>query len=234
MDRWLLPLSLFFTPTEHPLPSPRHSIQHYHSRFVRISPPPPPPPLSLTYHSIPTPKSNHDKRKLDRLLPHILSFFRSFYGSESQGEGKGGEGGGEEGKGEGENGKGGKGCGRIIIHSDDGADTPVCVCVAVLVKFFDVAEEEGGAVGGCHHRRGSEREKKDLTKHLVRRMFMNTMRYYPQARPPQVMMKMITRYFLSPAIYQHWMMCLNYVVKVWPNGVTQACLNHVWLSDVMG
>jgi hypothetical protein len=87
----------------------------------------------------------------------------------------------------------------VILHCSDGPDSVVCVCIAIIVTFFDMMEVSGK--GTVYVKRKKEREREEICKKLIRSVFLSLLRYYPQARPPQVMMKMVTRYFLSPMIY---------------------------------
>ena len=169
---------------------------------------------TLQYYSLPVQKSNQDKRKLDKLFPKILEILSPCFEQPQQPL-------------------------RLLLHSDDGSDTPVCVCVGILLSFYDIIDQTTTITSTPQQqgkvvvvRREKRRERKEMTKEMVRRFLMVVQDFFPDGRPPQVrrggreqkreceefngfweinflsfffkvMMKMVTRYFLSPSIYQH-------------------------------
>ena len=183
-----------FSSSPSPLPSPSLSISSSLSPFYVIDLSEHPKcdrtPLHAShYFSVPVAKSNDNKRKLEAVFPSILRFAKSVLYPESC-------------ENDGENAhksfvnEGKIGRNYLVIHSDDGPDVPVCVCIALLVKYYDKTTHSDFTL------RTRERSAIEMNKKLIQTSFLGLLSHYPHARPPQVMMKMISRFFLSPAIYQ--------------------------------
>ena len=114
------------------------------------------------------PQSNHDKRKIEKVLDKALKFGRKFTTAWREDRDL-----------------------DLLICSQDGPDEIVVICVAFLVRFFEwhdtitlLPQEDGKSNG-------------DLSKKDINSMLIKLASKYPDARPPRVLMKSLMRYFLS-------------------------------------
>ena len=80
---------------------------------------------------------------------------------------------------------------------------PVCLCVAVLTKYFD----DNGTIESQYNTNLSignllSTPRTQFTKDVLRRQSLLLDKYCPQARPPRVMMNELNRFFMTPVNLQ--------------------------------
>jgi len=78
-----------------------------------------------------------------------------------------------------------KGCNTILLHSFEGLEIPVCVCISVLSQYFDYS---GNLLS-------SPREI--ISKSDISKFYQFVQKYFPQSLPSRAMRNVVNEYLMS-------------------------------------